>query len=111
MAKRGVSGAIMRGLGAKDHALTVVDKKVLAPHFVQVRMTSPTLSTIWTPGPLPGCASGSPVKEVTSTNAATPSRTPIGAPASSTSTSSCMNPPGQVLPGPNVPGPVTLCRR
>ena len=43
MAKRGVSGAIMRGLGAKDHALTVVDKKVLAPHFVQVRMTSPTL--------------------------------------------------------------------
>jgi len=43
MAKRGVSGAIMRGLGAKNHDLTVVDKKTLAPNFVQVRMASPTL--------------------------------------------------------------------
>ncbi len=43
MAKRGVSGVIMRGLRAKDHNLTVLDRQTLAPHFVRIRMSSPTL--------------------------------------------------------------------
>ncbi|WIY84057.1 siderophore-interacting protein [Propionimicrobium sp. PCR01-08-3] len=51
MGKRGVSGAIMRGLGAKDHAVTIVGKTTLAPDLVQVRMTSPTLLAHLDAGP------------------------------------------------------------
>ncbi|GAA1013143.1 iron import ATP-binding/permease protein IrtA [Acrocarpospora pleiomorpha] len=43
MAKRGFQGAVMRGFGARDHEATVVGKQWLAPHFVRVRLTSPTL--------------------------------------------------------------------
>lgn len=43
MAKRGFTGAMMRGFGARDHEVTVTGTEHLAPHFVRVRMTSPTL--------------------------------------------------------------------
>ncbi|MGV0835904.1 ABC transporter ATP-binding protein/permease [Mycolicibacterium thermoresistibile] len=40
---RGFQGVMLRGLGARDHEATVLDKEYLAPHFVRVRLTSPTL--------------------------------------------------------------------
>lgn len=40
---RGFQGAVLRGLGARDHRATVVDKHHLAPHFVRVHLVSPTL--------------------------------------------------------------------
>jgi ATP-binding cassette subfamily B protein IrtA len=43
MARRGFQGAVLRSLGAQDHELTVVRKQHLAPHFVQIWFTSPTL--------------------------------------------------------------------
>jgi ATP-binding cassette subfamily B protein IrtA len=43
MAKRGFTGVIMRAYGAQDHEATVIGTEYLAPHFVRVRMTSPTL--------------------------------------------------------------------
>ncbi|MET7394897.1 ABC transporter ATP-binding protein/permease [Dactylosporangium sp. NPDC005572] len=43
MAKRGFQGALMRSFGARDHRATVVGREVIAPHFVRVRLTSPTL--------------------------------------------------------------------
>ncbi|MEU3535701.1 ABC transporter ATP-binding protein/permease [Streptomyces murinus] len=43
MARRGVSGVIMRAYGARDHEATVTGTELLAPHFLRVRMTSPTL--------------------------------------------------------------------
>ncbi len=43
MAKRGFSGAIMRGYGARDHEVTVTGTELLAPGFLRVRMHSPTL--------------------------------------------------------------------
>ncbi len=43
MAKRGFNGVIMRSYGARDHEATVTGVEQIAPHFVRVRMTSPTL--------------------------------------------------------------------
>ncbi|MFT3876135.1 MAG: siderophore-interacting protein [Propioniciclava sp.] len=43
MAKRGFQGAVMRSFGARDHQATVVGTELLAPNFIRVRMTSPTL--------------------------------------------------------------------
>lgn len=43
MAKRGLTGAMMRGYGARDHEATVVGTELLAPHFLRVRMHSQTL--------------------------------------------------------------------
>ncbi|WP_432087087.1 ABC transporter ATP-binding protein/permease [Streptomyces sp. bgisy095] len=43
MARRGVNGVIMRAYGARDHEATVTGTELLAPHFLRVRMTSPTL--------------------------------------------------------------------
>ncbi|MFT3886997.1 MAG: SIP domain-containing protein [Arachnia sp.] len=43
MAKRGFQGAIMRSFGARDHVATVVETVLVAPNFLRVRMTSPTL--------------------------------------------------------------------
>ncbi|HMR49955.1 MAG TPA: ATP-binding cassette domain-containing protein [Arachnia sp.] len=43
LAKRGVQGAIMRSFGARDHEATVVGTELLAPGFLRVRMTSPTI--------------------------------------------------------------------
>lgn len=43
MAKRGFTGVVMRGYGARDHEATVSEIVPLAPHFLRVRMTSPTL--------------------------------------------------------------------
>ncbi|MFJ3957939.1 ABC transporter ATP-binding protein/permease [Arthrobacter sp. NPDC090010] len=43
MAKRGFQGAVMRGFGARDHRATVTGTESLAPHFLRVRMMSPTL--------------------------------------------------------------------
>lgn len=43
MAKRGFTGVMMRGYGARDHEATVTDVEPLAPHFVRVRMSAPTL--------------------------------------------------------------------
>ena len=40
---RGIQGVILRGLGARDHTATVVETVRIAPHFVRVRMESPTL--------------------------------------------------------------------
>ncbi|HRQ01190.1 MAG TPA: siderophore-interacting protein, partial [Terrimesophilobacter sp.] len=43
MAKRGVNGAIMRSYGARDHEATVTGTEWLAPHFLRIRMSAPTL--------------------------------------------------------------------
>ncbi|OBG90197.1 iron ABC transporter permease [Mycobacterium sp. E3251] len=40
---RGFSGVMLRSFGARDHAATVTETVQIAPHFVRVRMTSPTL--------------------------------------------------------------------
>ncbi|MFF5452167.1 SIP domain-containing protein [Streptomyces sp. NPDC012950] len=43
MARRGINGVIMRAYGARDHEATVTGTELLAPHFLRVRMASPTL--------------------------------------------------------------------
>ncbi|MEV7595994.1 ATP-binding cassette domain-containing protein [Kitasatospora sp. NPDC089797] len=48
---RGFQGAVLRGFGARDHEATVVEKIRLAPHFVRVRLVSPTLFEEVTAGP------------------------------------------------------------
>jgi ATP-binding cassette subfamily B protein IrtA len=40
---RGFQGAMLRGFGARDHTATVLETVELAPHFLRVRMQSPTL--------------------------------------------------------------------
>jgi ATP-binding cassette subfamily B protein IrtA len=40
---RGFSGAMLRSFGARDHTATVIETVRIAPHFVRVRMSSPTL--------------------------------------------------------------------
>lgn len=40
---RGFQGAMLRGFGARDHVATVIETVRIAPHFVRIRMTSPTL--------------------------------------------------------------------
>lgn len=40
---RGFSGVMLRSFGARDHTATVIETVRIAPHFVRVRMTSPTL--------------------------------------------------------------------
>ncbi|WP_055405192.1 MULTISPECIES: ABC transporter ATP-binding protein/permease [unclassified Mycobacterium] len=40
---RGLSGVMLRSFGARDHTATVIETVQIAPHFVRVRMTSPTL--------------------------------------------------------------------
>ncbi|BBX62738.1 iron import ATP-binding/permease protein IrtA [Mycobacterium saskatchewanense] len=40
---RGFQGVMLRGFGARDHTATVVETLRIAPHFVRVRMVSPTL--------------------------------------------------------------------
>ncbi|WP_118915528.1 ABC transporter ATP-binding protein/permease [Mycobacterium shigaense] len=40
---RGFQGAILRGFGARDHTATVLETVPIAPHFVRIRMVSPTL--------------------------------------------------------------------
>jgi ATP-binding cassette, subfamily B, bacterial IrtA/YbtP len=40
---RGLQGAMLRGFGARDHSATVIETVELAPHFLRVRMQSPTL--------------------------------------------------------------------
>jgi len=40
---RGFQGAMLRGFGARDHTATVIETFLIAPHFVRVRMESPTL--------------------------------------------------------------------
>ncbi|WP_204802274.1 ABC transporter ATP-binding protein/permease [Mycobacterium riyadhense] len=40
---RGLQGAILRGYGARDHMATVIETFLIAPHFVRIRMVSPTL--------------------------------------------------------------------
>src|SRR5689334_18497363 len=40
---RGLQGVILRGLGARDHAATVIETVRIASYFVRVRMESPTL--------------------------------------------------------------------
>ncbi|MFT4212131.1 MAG: ATP-binding cassette domain-containing protein [Microbacterium sp.] len=43
MAKRGFTGVMMRSYGARDHDVTVTGTEWLAPKFLRVRMSSPTL--------------------------------------------------------------------
>lgn len=40
---RGFQGAILRAFGARDHTATVIETEMIAPHFVRIRMVSPTL--------------------------------------------------------------------
>lgn len=40
---RGFQGVMLRSFGARDHTATVIETVRIAPHFVRVRMTSPTL--------------------------------------------------------------------
>ena len=40
---RGFQGIVLRGFGARDHQATVLETVKLAPHFVRIRMVSPTL--------------------------------------------------------------------
>ncbi len=40
---RGFQGAMLRGFGARDHTATVLETVLIAPHFVRIRMESPTL--------------------------------------------------------------------
>ena len=40
---RGFSGAMLKGFGARDHTATVIETVMIAPHFVRIRMESPTL--------------------------------------------------------------------
>ncbi|MGA8544123.1 MAG: ABC transporter ATP-binding protein/permease [Mycobacterium sp.] len=40
---RGFQGAMLRGFGARDHTATVLETVELAPHFLRIRMQSPTL--------------------------------------------------------------------
>jgi ATP-binding cassette subfamily B protein IrtA len=40
---RGFQGAMLRGFGARDHTATVLETIWIAPHFVRIRMESPTL--------------------------------------------------------------------
>ncbi len=40
---RGLQGVMMRGFGARDHEVTVLGKERLAPHFLRIRMVSPTV--------------------------------------------------------------------
>lgn len=42
---RGVQGAILRGFGARDHTVTVLETTWIAPHFLRIWMHSPTLFT------------------------------------------------------------------
>ena len=42
---RGFQGAMLRSFGARDHAATVIETVRIAPHFVRIRMESPTLFT------------------------------------------------------------------
>ncbi|WP_131822517.1 siderophore-interacting protein, partial [Mycobacteroides chelonae] len=40
---RGFQGAVLRGLGARDHVATVVDTSQVAPNCVRLTMSAPTL--------------------------------------------------------------------
>jgi ATP-binding cassette, subfamily B, bacterial IrtA/YbtP len=40
---RGFQGAMLRGFGARDHTATVIETVRIAPHFLRIRMRSPTL--------------------------------------------------------------------
>ncbi|ODR11488.1 iron ABC transporter permease [Mycolicibacillus koreensis] len=40
---RGLQGMVLRGFGARDHLATVVETVPIAPHFVRIRMVSPTV--------------------------------------------------------------------
>jgi len=40
---RGFQGAVLRGFGARDHTATVLETVPIAPHFIRIRMQSPTL--------------------------------------------------------------------
>src|SRR5699024_12359187 len=51
MARRGFSGAVMRGVGARDHILTVTGTEQLAPHFLRVHLVCDTLLEDMQAGP------------------------------------------------------------
>lgn len=40
---RGLQGALLRGFGGRDHEATVHEVRRIAPHFVRITMSSPTL--------------------------------------------------------------------
>jgi ATP-binding cassette subfamily B protein IrtA len=40
---RGFQGVMLRGFGARDHTATVIETVRIAPHFVRIRMESPTI--------------------------------------------------------------------
>jgi ATP-binding cassette, subfamily B, bacterial IrtA/YbtP len=40
---RGFQGVMLRGFGARDHEATVLETQQLTPHFLRIRMVSPTL--------------------------------------------------------------------
>jgi ATP-binding cassette subfamily B protein IrtA len=48
---RGFQGAILKGLGAQDHKVTVISKTEVAPNFLRLRFSAPSLfeSLTWEP--------------------------------------------------------------
>jgi ATP-binding cassette subfamily B protein IrtA len=48
---RGLQGAMLKGFGARDHTATVIETVRIAPHFVRIRMHSPTVFDDVTPEP------------------------------------------------------------
>ncbi|MDD4867234.1 MAG: ATP-binding cassette domain-containing protein, partial [Mycobacterium sp.] len=48
---RGFQGVMLRSIGARDHTATVIETIRVAPHFVRVRMHSPTLFEDAEPAP------------------------------------------------------------
>ena len=51
MAKRGFQGAVMRGMGVRDHVVTVTGSELVAPDFLRIRLVSETLFDEVTPSP------------------------------------------------------------
>jgi ATP-binding cassette subfamily B protein IrtA len=48
---RGLQGAMLKGFGARDHTATVIETVRIAPHFMRIRMHSPTVFEDVTPEP------------------------------------------------------------
>ncbi|WP_086821024.1 ABC transporter ATP-binding protein/permease [Allokutzneria sp. NRRL B-24872] len=48
---RGLQGAMMRGFGARDHEATVLGTQLLAPHFLRITFSAPTVFEDVTAGP------------------------------------------------------------
>ena len=59
---RGLQGAVLKGLGAKDHVLTVKAKAAIGPHLVRITFAAPPSLATAPIFPQPGFADGSPIQ-------------------------------------------------